>query len=262
MHPHSYRFDHGYPTVIRHRERDLVDSRGGVGLENTDSRLNRSISELPLMGDYYSIGVIAGGAVEEYCFSGEDYCRCPSECWYGRHVVLDIDDPVGPDNSSRAVPDCQRDIVRAPTWKSVDGRVAGSVCAISEGPCECVGRCSPAGCGVQSNWVSRCRAGRAECEGCCGRLDCCSKDGASYQRSKFVSGARSATPRSDQSLASTQAGSRCGRFSEGRSALRRLLLAGQNHPLCTACFLDILGQMLQRPGEWCLQVRASSLSGR
>src|SRR6266705_169773 len=188
MHPHSYRFDHGYPTVIRHRERDLVDSRGGVGLENTDSRLNRSISELPLMGDYYSIGVIAGGAVEEYCFSGEDYCRCPSECWYGRHVVLDIDDPVGPDNSSRAVPDCQRDIVRAPTWKSVDGRVAGSVCAISEGPCEREGRCSPAGRGVQSNRVSGCRARRADCEGCGGRLDCYSKDGACHHpRSQFVS---------------------------------------------------------------------------
>src|SRR6266516_4474812 len=117
------------------------------------------------MGDDYSVRVIAGGAVEEYCFSGEDYCRCPGECWYRRHVVLDIDDPVRPDDGSRIVSDCHRDIVQASTWESVDGWVAGPVCAISEGPCERVGRCSSAGRGVQSNWVSGCRARRADCEG-------------------------------------------------------------------------------------------------
>src|SRR6266705_751327 len=76
------------------------------------------------MGDDYSVRVIAGGAVEEYCFSGEDYCRCPGECWYRRHVVLDIDDPVRPDDGSRIVSDCHRDIVQASTWESVDGWVA------------------------------------------------------------------------------------------------------------------------------------------
>ena len=54
-------------------------------------------------------------------------------------------------------------------------------------------------------------------------------------------GTRSAISRLDQSLALGQVGSRCGRFFEGMSVLRTLLLAAQDPGPCSAGFLDILG---------------------
>src|SRR5205809_7518169 len=135
MDPDCYGLDHGHSAVVCHRETDLVYSGGGVGVKNADPRLGGSFSELPHVGDDYTVGVRASGAVEENCFSSEDYCRCPGELWYGRHVVLDTEDNIRPDGSSSAVLDGHRDIVpQAPACECVDGRVAGPVCPVSERP--------------------------------------------------------------------------------------------------------------------------------
>src|SRR5438034_9378105 len=68
-------------------------------------------------------------------------------------------------------------------------------------------------------------------------------------------GIRSATLRSDQSLASGRVGSRCDRFSEDTSALRTLLLGTQDPRLRSPGFLDVLGSMLQLPGRLSRSVR-------
>src|SRR5438093_12895346 len=132
------------------------------------------------MGGDYSVRVIAGGAVEEYCFARENCGGCPGKRWYGRHVVLDIDDPGGPDQCSRAVPYCHRDIVRTSTCKGVDNRVCSPICPISESPCERVLRRSPAARDIPSNRVSSCWARRTKCESCSIRLDYSSKDCACH----------------------------------------------------------------------------------
>src|SRR6266487_2403818 len=97
MNPGCHRHDHGDSAVVCYRETDLVYSRGEVGVKNTDPCLGGSFSEVPHIVHDYSVGVRAGGAIEEYCFSSEDYCRCPGELWYGRHVVLDTEDNVRSD---------------------------------------------------------------------------------------------------------------------------------------------------------------------
>src|SRR5207247_10453541 len=113
MDPDCYGLDHGHSAVVCHRETDLVYSGGGVGVKNADPRLGGSFSELPHVGDDYTVGVRASGAVEENCFSSEDYCRRPGELWYGRNVVFDIDDLVDPDDVLCTVRVGYRQIIRA-----------------------------------------------------------------------------------------------------------------------------------------------------
>src|SRR6266702_490722 len=114
MDPDCFGLDHGDSAVVCHRETDLVYSGEGVGVKNANPRLGGSFSELPHVGDDYAVGVRASGAVEEHCFSSEDYCRCPGELRYGRHVVFDIDDLVGPDDGPCAIPDCHLSPVMEP----------------------------------------------------------------------------------------------------------------------------------------------------
>src|SRR5205809_1606379 len=178
MDPDCYGLDHGDSAVVCHRETDLVYSEGGVGVKNADPRLGGSFSELAHMGYDYTVGVRASGAVEEHCFSSEDFCRCPGKLRHRRHVVFDIDDLVGPDDGPCAIPDCHRHIIRTSTCKRVNGRVASPVYPITESPCEGVGCSSTARRGIQSNRVSSCWAGGAESEDCSGRLGYRSKNGA------------------------------------------------------------------------------------
>src|SRR2546422_67491 len=181
MNPDCHRLDHGDSAVVCHRETDFVYSRGGVGVKNTDPCLGASFTELPHLSDDYSVRVRASGSVEEHCLSSEDCCRRPGERWLGRVWEVDIDYLVGPDERSRAVLYCHRDIIRASACEGVDGRVVSPVCPVSESPCESVGCCSTTRRGIQGNRVSRCWAGRAECDGCRGTLGDSSKDGACYR---------------------------------------------------------------------------------
>src|SRR2546428_649024 len=246
MDPDCYGLDHGDSAVVCYRETDLVYSGGGVGVKNADPRLGGSFSELPHVGDDYTVRVRTSGAVEENCFSSEDYCRCPGELWYGRHVVFDIDDLVGPDDGPCTVPDCHRHIIRASTCKGVDGRIASPV------PIICLLRVVQA---ENLNTDPRGFPSVEELIGCASQFpsDC----SVLFECSP---GIRSAILRSDQSLASGRAGSRCDRFSEDTSALRTLLLGAQDPRLCSPGFLDILGRMLQLPGRLSRSVRGSSWS--
>src|SRR5438094_2364641 len=172
MDPDCYGLDHGHSAVVCHRETDLVYSGGGVGVKNADPGLGGSFSELPHVVDDYAVGVRASGAVEEHCFSSEDYCRCPGKLRYGRHVVFDIDDLVGPDDGPCAIPDCHRHIIRASTCKGVKGRVASPVCHISESPFEGVVCCSAARRGILCNKVYSIWTCRAESTRCWRREGC------------------------------------------------------------------------------------------
>src|SRR6266568_48213 len=113
MDPDCYGLDHGDSAVVCHRETDLVYSGGGVGVKYADPCLGGSFSELPHVGDDYTVGVRASGAVEEHCFSSEDYCRCPGELRYGRNVVFDFDDLVAQAQGPCAIPYSPRYITRS-----------------------------------------------------------------------------------------------------------------------------------------------------